>query len=157
MDIRIELLKCIGVLGFDNGCACISTVDDDDIWSSVADFVIRLHIAATADEEADEDGMIEVFMVVIMKTDAVQQDLSKLLGEVFAVASPEGIEQFFARRLLHGVGEPCADRLDEDLADFFGSFEDDLRGDLYSEKMGELTVNIVKDETIISADNEENS
>ena len=76
-DIRIELLQCAGVLGFDNGCACISTVDDDDIWSSVADFVIRLHIVATADEEADKDSMIEIFMMVVMKTDAVQQNLSE--------------------------------------------------------------------------------
>ena len=53
-----------------------------------------------------------------MKTDAVQQDLGKLLGETFAIASPEGIEQFFTRSHLHSVGEPCADRLDEDPADF---------------------------------------
>ena len=78
-DVRIEILQRTGVLGFDNGCACISTVDDDDIWSPVADFVIRLHIITTADEEANENGMIEVFMVVIMKTDAVQKDLGKLL------------------------------------------------------------------------------
>ena len=117
-DIRIEFHHRTRVLGFDDGSACISTVDDDDIWSAIANFVVGLHIIATADEEADEDGMIEVFMMVIMKTDAVQKDLGKLPSETFAIASPEGVKQFFARSRLHGVGEPGSDRLDENFADF---------------------------------------
>ena len=118
IDIRIEFRQRARVLGFDDGCASVSTVDDDDIWSPVADFVIGLDIVTTADEEADKDSMVEVFMVVVMKTDTVQKNLGKLLGKAFAVTSPEGIKQFFAWSHFHGVGEPSADRPNEDLADF---------------------------------------
>ena len=86
VDIRIEFLERTGVLGFDNGRAGISTVDDDDIRSVVTDFVIGLDIVTATDEKPDKNSMVEVFMMVVVKTDAVQQDLSKLFSEAFTVS-----------------------------------------------------------------------